>query len=503
MQNYTALFDHSKKIKLLESISALLEWDQETFMPKGSAAARAEQVELLASLAHQEKTSVEFAKKLDKLIDIESGQIKNRELSHPQQVALKRWRRDYKQQAALPNSFVKEFANLSAKSMHVWAEARKTNDFKLFAPYLSKIIDLSRKKADYLGYDKHPYDALLDCFEPEMTVAELSPLFEKVAVQIKTLLKKILAQKPVETKFLHGKFSHDKQMAFGKFVLEKMGYDFDKGRLDLSTHPFSTAMHPTDSRITTRLHTSSIFDCISAVLHEGGHGLYEMGLLPKHYGSPLGESVSLGIHESQSRFWETRIGQSKAFWRYFLPHLKTHFKAKLGNISLDTFYKGINHVHPSLIRVESDEVTYSLHVILRFELEKALIEGTLNVNDIPSSWNFLMETLLNITPPTDREGCLQDVHWSMGGFGYFPTYALGNLYAGQFFETFAKAHPDWEKRVAKGDLLFAKQWLGENIHQHGRLYSAKELVKKVSGKPLSETPYLNYLKAKYADIYHI
>lgn len=500
-KEYAKLFAHSKNIRLLESISGLLEWDQETHMPPAATGVRSEQIELVASLIHKERTSKPFSSALSKLINIKSGEMNSKDLKPLQKAALREWRRDYLKAIALPNAFVKEFAKLTSESTMVWAKARKENSFKLFAPYLEKIISLSRKKADYLGYDNHPYDALLDNFEPDMTCKIITPLFEKLQKGVTHLLKKIQDSKQVEDKFLHGKFSAEKQLELGKTILEAMGYDLRKGRIDLSTHPFSMSLHPSDSRITTRINSTSVFDCISTVLHEGGHSLYEMGLLPEYYGSPLCEAVSLGIHESQSRFWETRIGQSKPFWKHFLPLFKKTFKGKFEAVTLDQFYKAINKVVPSFIRVESDEITYSLHVILRFELEKQLIEGSLKVKEIPEAWNEKMKAYLGICPKTDKEGCLQDIHWSMGGFGYFPTYALGNLYAAHLFDAFENAHPDWKKGVEKGDLHFIKVWLGEMIHKHGRAFTATELIKRIDGKKLSHEPYLAYLTAKYKEIY--
>lgn len=501
-KDFANLFVHSKKIRLLESISGLLEWDQETHMPPGGAQVRAEQIELIASLIHQERTSRTFASSLSKLIDLKSGKTTASGLNPQQRAALREWRRDYTKAIALPNDFVKQFAHLAAEGVTVWTKARKENCFKTFSPYLEKIVSLSRKKADYLGYDDHPYDALLDCFEPDMNCKLISPIFQKLQQGITALVKKIIPCKQVDDSFLHGKFSVQKQLDFSKKILQTMGYDLQKGRLDLSTHPFSVSMHPFDSRITSRIHPTSIFDCISSVMHEAGHGLYEMGLLADYYGSPLCEAVSTAIHESQSRFWETRIGQTKPFWHHFLPLLKKEFKGKFDSVTLEQFYHAINKVEPSFIRVESDEVTYSLHVILRYELEKQLIEGSLKVKEVPEAWNDKMEKYLGVRPSDDRQGCLQDIHWSMGSFGYFPTYALGNLYAAHLFEVFEKAHPDWQKKVEKGELLFIKEWLGEMVHKHGRAYPAAELLKRLDGGELSPKPYLNYLTQKYQKIYH-
>lgn len=499
-KEYQTLYALSKKIRLLDSISYLLEWDQETYMPPAGASVRAEQIELMASLNHKERTHPKFEKNLAKLIDLDTGKERAKGLSIKQKAAVREWRRDFLMAQSLPNTFVKAFARLTAESMTIWAHMRKDNNFASFAPYLEKILTMSQEKAEYLGYKAHPYDALLDSFEPHTTSKEVSELFSKIKKNIQSLLKNIQRSSQVDDSFLHGTFSSNKQLAFGKILLEAMGYELDKGRLDLSTHPFSIAIHPSDSRITTRIHSSSLFHSLSAVLHEGGHSLYEMGLMPEYYGSPLCEAISLGIHESQSRLWETRIGQSKPFWKHFLPALAKTFP-QLQDVSLNAFYKAINKVSPTYIRVESDEVSYSLHVILRFELEKRLIEGSLKVIDLPEAWRAEMQASLGITPPTDTEGCLQDIHWAMGAFGYFPTYALGNLYASQFFSALEKEYPDWEKRLAKGELLFIREWLRKNIHRHGRTYCAADLVKRVTGKPLSPFPYLTYLKNKYHEIY--
>lgn len=500
-KDYNKLHDISRHARTLAGVSSLLEWDQETYMPPAGAGIRAEQQKTLAGLVHKERTSKPFANALNKLIDLKSAKIKGLGLSDAQQSALRNWRRDYLKETALPARFVEDFAQLSSHAQLAWRKAKKDNSFQQFAPYLDKIITMCRKKADYLGYDNHPYDALLDLYEPEVTTQDIRKLFSKLRPAIVDLLKKINSVKQVNDGFLFGQFNHDKQLDFGRRILLDMGYDMSKGRLDLSSHPFSSACHPSDSRVTTRIHPTSLISNISVILHEGGHGMYEMGLPEAEYGSPLGEAISLGIHESQSRWWETRIGQSKAFWQYYLPLLQKQFKGKLDKITLDAFYKGINKVEPSLIRVEADEVTYSLHVILRFEMELALIEGKLAIRDVPEAWNAKMKELLGLIPSTNAEGCLQDIHWSMGALGYFPTYTLGNLYGAQLFNAFEHKYPKWQERVAKGELGFIKEWLHENIYRHGRHYSSQELIKKVSGKAFSADPYINYLNNKYKLIY--
>lgn len=502
-KDYENLHKISTHAKTLAGVSSLLEWDQETYMPPEGAQNRANQIKALAGIIHKEKTSRKFASALGKLIDLKKGKIAAKGLTSEQQAAVKMWRRDYLHDVALPKSFVEQFAKLTSQAQLAWREAKSNNAFQQFAPFLDKIVAMCRKKADYLGYREHPYDALLDLYEPEATAKEIKNLFALLSSQIVSVLKKIKSVKQIDDRFLHGNFPQDPQLELGKRILQDMGYEMTKGRLDLSTHPFSSASHPTDSRVTTRIHPTSVISNISVVLHEGGHGMYEMGLPTGQYGSPLGEAISLGVHESQSRWWETRIGQSKPFWKYYFPILQKTFKGKFDAISLEAFYRAVNKVEPSLIRVEADEVTYSLHVILRFELETALIEGSLRIRDLPDAWNEKMQQLLGITPKTASEGCLQDIHWSMGGFGYFPTYTLGNLYASHLFLGFEKAHPDWEKRVEEGELHFIKEWLQEHVYRHGRRYTAQELLKNATGSAFTSDAYVQYIKKKYQEIYSV
>jgi carboxypeptidase Taq len=499
-QDFQKIVELSKHARILQGIVSILDWDQETYMPPGSTGIRSEQLETMAGIIHREKTSRKFATALSKLIDIPTGKLKSKNLTPQQMASAREWRRDYLHDTALTSKFVEEFAKVTSQAVIAWRTAKKENAFQQFAPYLDRIVQLCRKKTDLLGYQKHPYDALLDQYEPDITTQEVSALFSKLRSQLTPLIKK-MAPQPVEDRFLFGQWDQAKQMIFSHKLLDAMGYDQHKGRVDFSAHPFSSSSHPTDSRITTRIHPESLMSNIFAILHEGGHALYEMGLPQNHYGTPLGEARSLGVHESQSRWWETRIGLSKPFWQYFFPLLKETFKGQLDQITLDTFYRAINKVEPSFIRIEADEVTYPLHIILRFELEKGLIEGSLNVRDIPDAWNTKMEEYLGIIPSTNAEGCLQDIHWSMGALGYFPTYTLGNLYAAHLFEAFVKDHADWEKQVAAGRLEFIKLWLHDQVYQYGRFYTTQELLKKATGKAFSAEAYLQYLKKKYAALY--
>jgi carboxypeptidase Taq len=415
-------------------------------------------------------------------------------------VAVKEWKRTHLQEIKIPSAFVKTFATVCSKATHVWAEAKKHNKFSLFAPHLQKIVTLCRKKADFLGFQGHPYDALLDLHEPGMTVAELTPLFGRLKASLTALLKTLTSKPKIRAPFLECQYPHDKQMQFGHILLEAMGFDPETSRLDLSSHPFCSGLSIKDTRMTTRIHSNLITSNIFSVLHEGGHGLYNKGLPSHEFGTPLCENSSLGIDESQSRWWETLIGRSLPFWTHFYPKLQHIFPEQLSSVALEDFVIGINSAQPSFIRVEADEVTYCLHIVLRFEIEKALIEGSLEVKDIPQLWNEKMKAYLGILPQTDAEGCLQDIHWSLGSIGYFPTYALGNIYAAQFFTAFEKTHPDWQKKLSQGDLSFIRAWLYENIHRHGRLYTPHELVHRIAGQPLSEKPYIAYLERKYHNL---
>jgi len=500
---YAQLHELSKTTALLSSIEYLLDWDQETYMPKDAIHFRSLQVEMIASLVHKNKTSKAFAKLLDQLIDIETGEIKDSNLSSPQIAALREWRRDYIKAVKLPNAFVKQYAKTISTATHAWKSARYHNDFKEFSPHLEKVVSLCRKKADILGFQEHPYDALLDLYEPEMKTSMLTPLFSKLKLQLTQLLKDITACPPIPHEFLHCHCPKYKQLAFSHLLLKSMGFHEHSSRLDSSAHPFCSTLLPDDVRMTTRFNPEDPFFSIFAVLHEGGHGLYALGRPKEQFGSPLSESLSLGIDESQSRWWETLIGQSHPFWQHFFPLLQAEFPEHFNSVYLDDFYRAINHVKPSMIRIEADEVTYNLHIVVRFEMEKALIEGSLKVRDVPNAWNEKMREYLGICPQFDGEGCLQDIHWSMGLFGYFPTYTLGNLYASQFFLVFEKAFPQWKEKVAKGELAFVREWLKENIHQYGRQFPPPDLCKKITGQPLTEEPFIRYLNSKYRALYHL
>lgn len=493
------------EIHHLRDAAALLSWDQETYMPAGGGQARAEQIATLQTLAHDKFVSAETEELLSLWIDKSTGQIQahvQSELDDTSQALLQETWRDFSQAKKLPSSFVNRLQRECSLAQQVWTEARKNNDFKSFLPHLRTLLALKIEEAKYLGFVDSPYDPLLDRYEPGATAAQLKPLFAKLRERLVPLLQQVMnsSHKPDEG-LLTQPFETEKQLEFGRMVLEKMGYQFERGRLDLSTHPFTTSFHPTDVRVTTRVHEKDLPSCLFSCIHEGGHGLYEQGLLPKYYGTPMAEPVSLGIHESQSRLWENCVGRSHPFWQHFYPLLQQTFPNQLGEVLFDDFFAAINKVKPSLVRVEADELTYNLHIMVRFEIELALIEGQLQVEDLPTAWNDKMKDYLGITPNRDVEGVLQDMHWSMGAFGYFPTYALGNLYASMIYDQALHDIPALEESIAQGSLLPLRDWLKENIHQYGRQFTSKELVHRVTGHSLSSEPFLSYLERKFSKLY--
>lgn len=501
--DYEKVFKHSRNFHVLGGVQSLLDWDQETLMPEDAAEGRAEQLKILAGLVHKERVSKKFSGPLSKLIDLKDGKILEHSLSDEQKAAVKEWRRGYIIDKALPLKFVESFTELTCIASEVWKKARQEKEVKSFLPYLKKVVDANRKKADYLGYHEHPYDALLDLYEPEMKTATVTTIFNQLKTKLLGLIKQLSTAEQIDDKPLFAQYPQDKQLAVCRKLLEKMGFTWKKERLDLSTHPFCSMSQPDDCRITTRTQDDFVFGCILTVLHEGGHALYDLGLPKSQFGSPLAEGISMGIHESQSRFWETRIGLSLPFWKFMLPIVKSELPGVYDHLQAEAVYRGVNKVAPTFIRVESDEVTYPIHIILRFELEKQLIEGTLKVKDLPEAWNALSQQYLGITPPNPALGCLQDVHWSMGAFGYFPTYALGNLFAAQIFDTFAKKFPDWETRVANGDLGFIREFLHNAVYKHGRRYRSQPLLEQITGKPFSADDYGNYLIKKYSALYNL
>ncbi len=494
---YAHLCVQLEELAHLNSTLAILQWDQEINMPTKGGEPRAKLISYLSLLAHEKILALNEKRQLAKLM----RELKTTDTS-PEALVLRDAWRTYQREHKLPAEFVKELAELRSRAQAIWADARAKSDFSLFLPSLKRLVTLKRQEAAYVGYTTTPYDALLDDYEPGLTCADIDPVFKELRDFLAPFLKKLRqADGQLKLSLLKGKFPLPEQEAFNTALLAKIGFDFDAGRLDRSTHPFTTDFHPHDVRITTRYRETDALYALGSTIHEMGHALYEQGLPAEHFSLPQAEAVSLGIHESQSRIWENNIGKSRAFWSYFYPKLQKQFPKPYATIPLETFYRILNRVEPSSIRTEADEVTYNLHIILRYELERDLIEGKIQAKDLPKLWKQKMKSYLGVDVQNDREGVLQDVHWSEGMFGYFPTYTLGNLYAAQFWKTAQEKLPKLETDLKKGQFAPLRDWLRANIHAHGKTYSSSALVKRVTGEPLQAKYFIAYLKDKYSDLY--
>ena len=497
---YDELIRRSRERAVLGSCSALLGWDEQTYLPRGGSTFRGDQMALLAGLSHERATDPQVGELLDQ---VEQSTIVEDPLS-PESANLREWRRSYDRVTKLPRTLVEELARTTSIAQQEWVEARKSNGFAHFRPWLAKIIGLKRQEAACLMPGGVAYDALLDEFEPGATTRDLTTLFESLRRGLVPLVASIAGStRGPRAGVLDGDYPIDRQKVFGEAVASAIGFDFERGRLDTAAHPFCSGIGPGDVRITTRYDPRDFTSAFFGILHEVGHGLYEQGLDPARHGEPLGESVSLGVHESQSRLWENAVGRTRAFWEHWLPLARRIFREPLHAVDLDTFHAAINRVEPSLIRVEADEVTYNLHILIRFELEQALIGGDLAVDDLPGAWNAKYREYLGIEPPDDARGCLQDIHWSAGLIGYFPTYTLGNLYAAQLY---AKADAELgglDAAFARGDFAGLLGWLRDKIHKNGQRLRANDLIQLAANSTIDHEPLLQSLRTKYGPIYGV
>ncbi|WMX16898.1 MULTISPECIES: carboxypeptidase M32 [unclassified Aureispira] len=495
-KQYEQYVAHLQKIQDLNSTLALLHWDNEVNAPPKGAQIRGQQIATLSATVHEWATSPEFGGLLVNLNDnrqaLSENEAKNVELS----LAL------YNKEKNLSTEFVTAFSKARTNAFQAWLKARKAKDYSLYKNELSVMIELLKEKAELIGYDEHPYDALIDEFEKGATVAQLDVLFGDVRQQLVAFAKEIQAKgKPSEKSFLNRHYDKQKQWDFGIELLTQMGYDFEAGRQDISEHPFTTTFSSKDVRVTTRIEEDNPIEMIGGCVHEGGHALYEMGLPAKYYGLPLGMPTSLGIHESQSRLWENQVGLSLAYWKANFPRMQELFPASLGDITIEQFYKAINQLEPNYLRTIADEIHYHLHVLIRYEIEKGLIEGTYDVDSLETVWNQKYKDFLGLDVPHPTYGILQDVHWAEGLFGYFPTYSLGSFYAAQFYSKAKEDIPNLEAEIAQGNMKPLLEWLRYHIHQHGQKYTSEELCQRITGEGLNLSYFMNYAREKYAIIY--
>ena len=491
---YSTYKTKMQKIADVKYASAVLQWDQETYLPPKGNDFRGQQIATLSEIAHQlftDKTMGELLEELSLCEDLTSSEKRNIVLS----------KEDYERNIKLSAAFVRQLSETVNQSYHAWAKARKENSFVLFEQPLHELIQLKKQEADMLGYEQHPYNALMNDYDKGLTVSKVDSLFVELKTPLLNLLDSLKNKRSIDNSFLFQEFKKDNQWEFGLEILNRIGFDFEAGRQDISLHPFTTNFSSKDVRVTTRIDEHDFSNMTWSCLHEGGHALYEQGLPADQYGLPLGEYCSLSIHESQSRLWENCIGRGLPFWQHNFKLLTNSFPKQLKDINIEKFYKGINSVSPSLIRTEADELTYHFHVMIRYEIEKMLIEGSLPTKDIPACWNEMYQKYLGIKVPDDNRGCLQDIHWSHGSFGYFATYSLGSLYAAQLYSTIEKKYPAVSEDLTNGKINSIQDWLKKEIYCNGRYYSSEELCKKATGETLQSSYFIEYATKKFSEIY--
>jgi len=479
----------------IDRAASVLSWDQQVNMPPGGNEARGQQLATLSKIAQEKFITDEVGRLIDDLKQEVNG-------ADTDEAALVRVAaRNYDKARRVPPSFIAEQAIVTSKAFEAWIEAKGKSDFSIFQPHLEKVVELVHKYISFFPPADHPYDTLLDDYEPGMKTADVKLIFDGLRPKQVKLIKAIASSKQVKDDFLFKKFNEKKLLDFSEKIITGFGYDWNRGRQDKAPHPFETTFSVNDVRITTRYESDNPLAMLFSTMHEAGHAMYEQGVNPVYDRTPLGGGTSLAVHESQSRMWENLVGRSLPFWEHYYPALKKLFPSQLDGVSLKTFYKAINKVQPSLIRVNADEATYNLHVMLRLELEIGMVDGSIAVKDLPEIWNTKMEEYLGVTPPDDASGVLQDIHWSGGAVGYFSTYALGNLVSVQLWEKINKDIRNLDDQLRKGDFSELLAWLRKNIHQHGQKYEPQQLVEKVTGSKISSGPYVRYLTKKYSEIY--
>lgn len=486
------------EVVALRQAQAILWWDRETQMPEGGAEARGNQLATLAKLEHERFTSDEIGRLLNDLASEEAELDPDSDEARLVKVS----KRDYDLECKLPAALVEEMSRASSEAVPVWQRARHESDFKSFAPYLKRNAEVSRKLAEAYGYANRPYDAFVNIFEPGMTTAQLETIFSELKATIQPLLREITdRQSAVDDSVLFQHYEPDKQISFSLDIVKQFGYDMGRGRLDRSAHPFCLGTGRGDVRITTRVLPEFLSACLFAVMHESGHAMYEQGVSPRLAGTPLASGTSAGVHESQSRLWENLVGRGRPFQNYLFPRLQETFPAQLGNTDIETFYKAINKVYPSNIRVEADEVTYNLHIMMRFQLENEMLEDKVDIDTLDEVWNERMRDYLGIVPQNTAEGVLQDIHWAWGGGYSFPGYTVGNVIGTQLFAQAHKDMPDLDDQISRGEFSNLLGWLQTNLYEHGRKFEANELTQRITGEPVNTKAWTSYVQSKFPPIY--
>lgn len=493
MDTFQPLLERMQELRDLYGAIGLLTWDQETYMPGKAAAARSTQLATLQGLYHERLTDPRVGEWLEKLPA----------LPPDREAMVRAFRRERDREVRVPPRLVKELAEAQGHALGLWKRAREEKSFELFRPGLERLLALRREQADAIGFEQERYDALLDHFEPGMKVARLAPVLDALKAKLVPLVEALDALPPPKDVCAGKTFPEEAQWPLTVELLGLLGFDLAAGRQDKSVHPFTGGTHPTDVRLTTRLQQDTPLPGLFGTIHEAGHGLYEQGFAPEHHRTPLAQAPSMGLHESQSRLWENLVGRSAPFWSFFYPRVQARFPAQLGQVGERDFLRHVNRVERSLVRVAADEVTYNLHIVLRFELEVLMLRGALEVKDLEGAWNEKLKGLLGLTPPSVDKGVLQDIHWAWGELGYFPTYALGNLYAASLWSAARRELGDLEGKVAKGDFEPLRTWLREKVHRLGFLYDAEELVRRICGHGLTDEDFVAQVKAKYSELYGV
>ncbi|MDO9538133.1 MAG: carboxypeptidase M32 [Thermoplasmata archaeon] len=498
-ESFKELKEMLAEITDIGSAAAVLGWDQAVNMPPGGAPARGRQLAALGKVTHEKLINP----RVGELLKVLQTHEQSLDYNSNESSLIRNTRIKYNKAVNVPTEFAGRWQSATSESFDIWLKARPANNFKMVEPYLKKNFDMCKEYAEFFPGYEHPLDPMMDNHDYGMKASNIREIFSNLRKEMVPIVESITSQEPADDSFMKLGFEGKKQLEFGESVVKAFGYDFNRGRQDMAPHPFTISFALGDVRITTRIQEHFLGSALFGTLHEAGHAMYEQGGAPSLDGTPLRGGTSIGVHESQSRLWENIVGRSRPFWQHYYPGLQKHFPEHLGNVELNSFYRGINKVQKSLIRVEADEVTYNLHVMMRFDFECSVLEGSLDVSELPEAWKDRMESDIGIRPKDDADGVMQDIHWYNGIIGYFQGYTLGNIMSAQFYDAAVKEHPEITEEIGQGKFSTLHDWLKQNIYQHGSKFTANELLERVTGNGLDVAPYINYLKKKYGELYDL